>query len=236
MLVQHTGSVDTFFHIGTILMKRTVLNFCAGMFLTFAATAGESPVVEHSKPLPWLGSLGTMAYKPTELERPFLSKLPDGEQATARLGEHAYTLSDKVGKSVGWFGIVRSVSEDREKKVTHVKAEMKHFDGMTDLHLQVVSITGAGDFAAVIPGVDHDIQLLSLVRVYGKVAGESDHLPQVDAEYVRVWRWGLFTFMEYGDDKSNPEWKKLRQRSGTKVYSSRPDKEYYESLLGKRAE
>lgn len=40
------------------------------------------------------------------------------------------------------------------------------------------------------------------------------------AEYVRAWDWGLFTFMDYGTDKTNPKWRALRHLDGPDVYTN----------------
>jgi hypothetical protein len=75
---------------------------------------------------------------------------------------------------------------------------------------------------------------LALVRVYGKASKDKTGGAVIAAEYVRVWDWGLFAFMDYGKDKSNPKWAALRKVAGDKSYSSRPTPAYYEELLGKR--
>ena len=62
----------------------------------------------------------------------------------------------------------------------------------------------------------------------------TDVAPTIAAEYLRVWDWGLFAFMHYGKDKSNPKWVALRKVPAEKAYDSKPTPAYYESLLGKR--
>lgn len=79
-----------------------------------------------------------------------------------------------------------------------------------------------------------EVPLLGLVRVYGKVSAGKDGLPVVAADYVRVWDWGLFTFMNYGIDRTNEAWRKLRRIDGDAVYTPRPTEKYYEEVLGKR--
>ena len=100
--------------------------------------------------------------------------------------------------------------------------------------MQVVSIYGAGDFEAIISADITSIPLLSLVRVYGKVSKGAGGIPEIRPDYVRTWDWGLFTFMDYGLDKTNEAWLKLRKIKGDAVYSSRPDKRFYEERLGER--
>jgi hypothetical protein len=100
----------------------------------------------------------------------------------------------------------------------------------------VVSLYGAGDFQVFIPGkvTAEQIPKLALIRVYGKVADGDATRPVVVPEYIRVWDWGRFTFMDYGKDKSNPAWVKLRKIDPDDVYDSRVSKEYYEARLGPR--
>ena len=142
------------------------------------------------------------------------------------------SLRGHVGKRVAWFGIVRNVEEHKNRRETVLDVEMKFSDGLTDLHQQVVSLYGAGDFHVVIPGTGYRIKRLALVRVYGKVEHESDGVPVVSPEFVRIWDWKLFAFMPYGTDHSNPNWVKLRKMDESRIYSSRPDVAYYEQILG----
>jgi hypothetical protein len=189
--------------------------------------------VERSKPLPKPDKgLGTRFFQPSEMEKEFTrdwkkEELQSGSQKTE-------SLRGKPGRRIAWFGIVREVKEDKPGDVTRLLVEMKYFDGLTDLHQQIVSINGAGDFRVVVPGIGHKIKRLELVRACGAVASEKDKIPEVKAEYVRCWDWGQFAFMPYGQDKSNPEWVKLRKRETIAVYESRPEEQYYEELLGKR--
>lgn len=174
-----------------------------------------------------------MEYPPTATEQPLLKKLSKEEQTTGSMVEKtSYSIHEKVNKNVGWFGIVRSVKENND--ITELLVEMRYFDGLTDLHLQIVSFKGGGDFKVILPGTGHHIDRLCLVRAYGTVVEEKDQIPAVDAQYVRVWPWGQFSFMDYGEDKSNPQWKKLRTINPDDVYSSNPNQAYYEACLGKR--
>jgi hypothetical protein len=201
--------------------------------------------VEQSQPLPRGGpGLGTRAYVP----------LPDEAQAIKGWSEEELnsgspetkSLHGRVGKRVAWLGSrpatwratdrsVRQVEEHKNRRETVLDVEMKFFDGLTDLHQQVVSLYGAGDFHVVIPGTGHRIKQLALVRVYGTVERdsgerESGGLPVVSPEFVRVWDWTLFAFMPYGNDHGNPNWVKLRKMDESRIYSSRPDVPYYEQI------
>jgi hypothetical protein len=44
----------------------------------------------------------------------------------------------------------------------------------------------------------------------------------------------LFAFMAYGNDKSNPQWVKVRKMDKDDIYSSEPDDRYYEERLRSR--
>jgi hypothetical protein len=196
-------------------------------------TNGPDKFVEHSQPIRRTSEgLGTIMYRPTDVEKRAIKAYTDGELASG--SPESGTLKGKPGRRVAWFGIVRDVHEDKAKNETRLRVEMKYFDAMTDLHLQIVSLYGAGDFEAVIPGTGHGIKNLSLVRVYGKVVGETAGLPLVSAQFVRDWDWGLFAFMDYGSDKSNPQWVKLRKVDKFHIYSGEPDQQYYEDRIGSR--
>jgi hypothetical protein len=216
------------------------LLFCLGLSVSLGlfsdALSAENVLVrvEHSKPLPPPGnSLGTTIYAPSPAEKLAVKDWTEEELSSG--SPQTGSLKGAPGRHVCWFGIIRKITEDKPKKVTRLLVEMKYFDGLTDLHLQVVSISGAGDFQVAIPETGHQLKNLSLVRVCGKVSGEEAGLPVVTAEYVRDWDWGLFTFMPYGDDKSNPEWVKLRKVDPDNIYSSRPNPKFYEARLGMRA-
>jgi hypothetical protein len=200
-------------------------------------------LVEHSQPPSRNNSarsgpgLGTRAYAPS----------PDEAQATKGWSEEELksgspdtkSLHGLGGKRIAWFGIVRQVEKHKVRGETVLDVEMKFSDGLTDLHQQVVSLYGAGDFRVVIPGMGYRIKKLALVRVYGTVEHESGAhasggVPVVSAHFIRVWDWKLFAFMPYGKDHSNPNWVKLRKMDESRIYSSHPDVPYYEQILGSR--
>jgi hypothetical protein len=80
---------------------------------------------------------------------------------------------------------------------------------------------------------------LTLVIVYGRVSEKKSGLPQVNAEYLRVWPRQTFTFTDLGagEDKTNPEWAKYCGvcKSG-RVYNPYPDRNYFLNVLGNPAE
>ena len=57
-------------------------------------------------------SLGTTAYAPSDLERPFFAKLTEDERSNGGI-EKDYDITAKDGIYVAWFGIVREISEDK---------------------------------------------------------------------------------------------------------------------------
>jgi hypothetical protein len=162
----------------------------------------------------------------------FQKDMEKQKERSDRIPNDKYQLADQADQYAGWFAIVRASAPDEKKGVTTLTLEHKYFDGMVDLHQQIVSLYGAGDFTATLKSPDPRIPALALVRVYGKVAKDKDGAATISAEYVRVWDWGLFAFMDYGKDKSNRKWVDLRKAQ--RAYTSRPDNDYYESLLGKR--
>jgi hypothetical protein len=212
---------------------RTLIANALVVLLVARAAALDSPAVrvEHSKPLPRGQGLGTMTYSLTDAEQAGTQGWKPEELSGANMSEK---LTGNLDKRIAWFGIIREIMEDKDSDSTRLLVEMKYFDGLTDLHQQIVSINGAGDFAVKIPGTGHKLKPLSLVRVYGKVASEKDGVPEVAADFLRSWDWKLFAFMPYGKDHGNPKWVKLRQIPEDDVYDANPREAYYEALLGKR--
>jgi hypothetical protein len=229
----------------------------------FGADAPPSKtIIELSKPQPQGRGLGTAGYRPTETEAPFEAKVTEtpinlwaGLEIPPPFGERPdpkkeaeekkrreddlakaknYSLAGQAGEYVGWFGIVRGSSWNEGSRKSELLIQHCYSDGLSDLHIQVVSIYGAGDFRAVLADRATNVPSLSLVRVFGKVVKGKDGTPEVSAEYVRVWDWGLFTFMDYGVDKTNPTWRARRQIEADNIYTPRPTPAYYESVLGKR--
>ena len=206
---------------------------------SFAEPNAKQPhaEVEHvtGKPKPG-NSLGTKSYSPSDSEAPFFKKLSRDEVATGGLASD-YDIHDKQGKYVGWFGIVREIKEEKAHQQTVLTVEHKYFDGLTDAHIQAISFNGDGDFLAVVPGVGHKIESLSLVKVYGTVAnnGKKDARPTLDAEFVRDWHWGSFTFLAaMGEQHGGENWRKLNKVELDDIYDPYPDEQYYEDRLGRR--
>lgn len=213
--------------------------------MLLACCRGTAPVLDAAVPPPTtvvfkieastdptfeVHSLATTSYTPTEFEAAFQDIQPDPYERARRRAKG--TLFGYLGKRVGWFGIIRRIEAQEFPDRTRILMESKYFDGLTDEDLQVVSIYGAGDFIADIPGTGHPLELLRLARIIGVVEGDEGHIPQVRAEYVRTWEWGQFTFMDYGVDNSNQAWAEQRQLSGGEVYSRRLTSDYYQKCLG----
>ncbi|HEY0543767.1 MAG TPA: hypothetical protein VGC91_00075 [Pyrinomonadaceae bacterium] len=203
---------------------------------SFAQSQAKLTIVEQSPslPKPPRNTLGTGDYEPMPKEREFFAKLGRDEQTTGSMFED-YSINGKKGKYVGWFGIVRKIEEDAKLKQTRLVVENKYFDGLTDTHIQALSFNGGGDFTCLLSGTGFNIKPLSLVKVYGTVTGEDQSVPTVEADYLRQWDWGQFTFLSaYGEQRGNKEWKKLSKVKEDKIYNPFPDQKYYEERLGAR--
>lgn len=197
---------------------------------SIAGTPIEKETVKELKPT---GSLGTCDYSPTATEKSFFNKLSMNERSTGSFMKE-YDIQKKNGQFVSWFGIVRGIYRVPNSDEWNLLLEHKHFDGMTDCHIMLVSISGSGDFSAKVEAADVPVPALSLVRIYGKVTRGKDGAPQIIAEFVRVWPWMTFTFTDLGgQDKTNEKWKincKLCDRG--KVYRPYPNEQYYRDALG----
>jgi hypothetical protein len=206
----------------------------AGLLIAQAATTTIE--VERAMIVKTGPGLGTKAYTPREAEKKFLERAPKEEQVPGGMFEK-YTIHGKKDRFVTWFGIVRKIAvegegEDAPRTLT---LENKYFDGLTDTHILALSFNGDGDFVAKLGRAKEKIETLVLVRVYGKVVDEKDKVPTVQAEYVRVWPWVAFTFLKaYGEDHSNPEWRKLCKVDLEDIYEPFPTLQYYLDRLGPR--
>ena len=180
--------------------------------------------------------LGTKSYEPSAAEKKHYQALSPEEQRPMAIMK-PYELSKRDGVEVSWFGIVREIEEDAESKTTRLLVEHKYFDGLTDLHMQVVSFNGSGDFEATLQGVELGIRELALVRVYGtaKVDATGVSIPKV--AFLRHWDWGSFAFIgAFGIQRGSEDWRKLLRVDLKKIYSSNPDESYYVERLGPRPE
>ncbi len=204
-----------------------------------SASSANTPVEHESQwwPKGQGGSLGTTAYRPSPPEQPFFDRLT-ADEVTTGSDSASYDLPTRDRKYVGWFGIVREIEEQRDANRTVLTVEHKYFDGLTDAHLLSVSFNGGGDFQVVLTGTGLRIPPLSLVKVYGKVTrGAGDAMPRIEAEFVRNWHWGTFTFLAaYGTQQGSEKWRQLNQIPLDSIYDPwpHPCQHYYEERLGKR--
>ena len=201
-------------------------------------------MVEFSEDEEFYG-LATAQYEPTRKERPYHRRLSRDARWTTQESaaknqksdfKFAFQLAGHQGQFVGWSGIVREIYQAPGQRGGTLLIENKYAGDATDGHMETVSIKGGGDFKAKLTYIPKNLIPLVLVRVYGVVSQDEKGLPVISAEYVRVWRWFQFNFMDYGEDHGNPKWKKsLRLKPGERVYRSRPSLEYYADRLGATA-
>jgi hypothetical protein len=162
-----------------------------------------------------------------------MEKLPSNERATGSFME-AYDIHKENKQYVSWFGVVRGISRVQQSDTWELLLEQKYFDGLTDCHTMLVSISGSGDFVARVQAGDVPVPALALVRVYGTVKQSENGTPAIEADFLRVFPWMTFTFTDLGaEDKGNPRWKKdckICERG--KVYRPYPDERYYREALG----
>lgn len=214
----------------------TVVSLLTGAAPLWSAGQEPTPIEQITqKPRFGKNGLGTASYRPSDREKPLFEKLAETERTTGGLvGE--YSLAGKEGRNVGWFGIVRDISEDKTADRTTLLVEHKYFDGLTDAHIQAVSFNGGGDFRAVLHGVDCGIRPLTLVKIYGNVAKvDAGELPLLEAAFIRQWHWGTFTFLAaHGKQSGSDKWRKLNRVELDDIYEPYPNDAYYEQRLGKR--
>jgi len=200
-----------------------------------AQAPSQTPIdIQPVKELVPTGTLGTCGYAPIDRESEHYKKLDQSELATGSFMA-PYDIHAKKGKYVSWYGIVRGItaSGEHQTRIT-LLLEHKYFDGMTDCHIMLVSHSGGGDFLATLDSFPTAIPALALVRIYGKVVDQTAGTPRIEAEYVRVWSWGTFTFPDLGAaDKSNPVWTKYSKlKEGQRIYNPYPHESYYRFMLG----
>jgi hypothetical protein len=184
--------------------------------------------------------VGTCVYGATEAEKPFFLGLTEEGQSTVETGpgefgekaEH-FALTGPRGQFVSWFGIVRHILRTGWPHRGRLLIQNTYSTGLTDCHTQTVSINGGGDFFAELSALPDEVIPLVLVRVYGVVRGENEGQPVVEADYVRVWHFYQFNFMDYGVDHSNPEWReRIKLPEEETIYHIGVSRKYYEERLG----
>ncbi|HEX3967975.1 MAG TPA: hypothetical protein VHW70_08425 [Edaphobacter sp.] len=198
--------------------------------LTTPATA-QTPI--DIQPLNLSDASGTCQYVPNGREKVFFKNLSAGESVNGSAAD-AYSIHGKNNKYIGWFGIVRGIVAAPNGGDAQLLVEHKFFDGSTDCRIMVVTQSGGGDFVADVRMDPAMFPPLALARIYGVVIGEKNGVPQVLAQYVRVWPWHTFTFTEFGPaDVSNPRWSRYAHTgAGWKIYNPSPTEDYYRAMLG----
>ena len=189
------------------------------------------------------GAVGTCEYSPTATEKTFYDRLNEADRTTFHSkpsdeGEKsAFTLRGHNGKFVSWFGVVRDIKRNANNSGAILLIQNTYFSGVTDCHIQTVEINGAGDFEIELSELPEELIPLVLVRVYGIVSRESDGRPVVKADFVRVWHFGQYNFMDFGEDHSNPEWRKrIKLPPGERIYHIGASAKYYAERLGPTTE
>ena len=121
--------------ISTMNKCRRLLLLLVGLLSVLAieglvgeANAADRTPVEHvtKRPSAVGEGLGTNFYSPSEPERPFFNKLDAKEKTTGGHSED-YNLEAKDRKYVGWFGIVREITEDAAHDRTTVDGRTQVF-------------------------------------------------------------------------------------------------------------
>ena len=191
---------------------------------------GKTLIEECLLPPAKSGVLATQSYRPSEAEKPFYSKIPKRESG----GPFPDSLKVEQGAYVSWFGIVRDIFSDESwPRGRILMVQVLYSEGLSDTHLQTVSINGPGDAFVQIDGQSDALISLMLVRFYGTVSFTPKGTPKITAEYIRYWPWGMFNFRDIGIDHSSPIW-----RQGTKVGKVRTytgifiDMDYYVERIG----
>ena len=184
--------------------------------------------------------VGTCVYGPTDVEQPFFNRLSEERQSTieTKPGESrsggtlpaSPVIADNSSGLV-WC-IVRQIFRTGWPHRGRLLIQNTYSGGLTDCHTQTVSINGGGDFEAELSSLPDEIIPLVLVRVYGVVRGENEGRPVIEADYVRVWHFYQFNFMDYGVDHSNPEWRKrIKLPEDETIYHIGVSRRYYEERL-----
>ncbi len=212
-------------------MRLGAVALIVGCALT-VPVAGQTRV--DVEPIRLSGASGTCAYTPNSVEKNYLNNVSKAETVNGAGGD-PYSIHGKVGKYIAWFGIVRGVTPPIQTGGNvQLLVEHRYFDGSSDCRIMAVSQTGGGDFVAGLRIDPAMIPPLALVRIYGFILRETDHVPQVLTDYMRVWPWHTFTFTQYGPaDQSNPRWAKLTAAGDSgPIYNPSPTEDYYRRVLG----
>ncbi len=138
--------------------KATCVSILAILILTCCASPAKSreTIIEFSrgKPFPRDGSLATIGYEPTDMEKPFYDRLSDDQRWTIwsrpeeRYGSKMeFRLRGHRAQFVSWWGIVRKIEQPAGHPNGTLLVENKYGSDLTDEHIQTISINGGGDCA-----------------------------------------------------------------------------------------
>ena len=217
---------------------RSIVVVVAAFVCAIVAGNARSTVIEFSiDKAPLAEGVGTCFYEATPTEKSYYDRLSEGDRVTTHSGpsdqpESSFTLRGHEGQFVSWFGVVREIKPDATGSGGRLLVQNTYSEDLTDCHIQTVSLNGAGDFEVESDALPPDLIPLVLIRVYGV---ESEHDPSVliRADYIRVWHFGQFNFMDYGQDHSNPEWRKrIHLPEGESFYHFWGSRKYYNERLG----
>lgn len=225
-------------HVPSLLVAFTMISVAIPL-------DGET-IVEFSMDEAPLGGMavGTCEYGPTDIEKPFFLRLGEEGQSTietkpGELGDkgESFTLHGHQGQFVSWFGIVRHIMRIGWPHSGRLLLQNTYFAGLTDCHTQTVEINGGGDFGADVSDLPDDVIPLVLARVYGVVREGNDGHSVINADYVRVWHFFQFNFMDFGVDHSNPKWRsRIKLPPDERIYHIGVSSKYYDERLGPSAE
>jgi hypothetical protein len=238
-MMHQTGVMQRSFPVALLL----ALTFAVSGVPAFAqdAPAPSQAVSPEAKPtltiveeclLAPTGRLATVDYRPNDAEKPIYEKAGFPRDAGDPL---PVNLSVKAGDTVSWFALVRDIFEDKSWPDGRILGlQVLYFEGMTDEHLQTVSINGPGDAIAELRGKGEALIPLMLVRVYGRVTAVTQAgIPIIEADFVRYWPWGMFNFRDYGEDHSDPVWRKGTKIGEVRMYTGLfINMDYYVDRIG----
>ncbi len=176
---------------------------------------------------------GTKAYTPTKLEKEATKDWTEKELESG--SPEVETLKGKKDRRIAWFGIVRDIKEDKQKKQTRLLVEMKYFDGMTDTPPPDRLAFRRGRFSSGDSrrGAQPEEPLTgpSLWQSDGRSRGRAAGVGRVRS----LLGLGTLCLHALRKRQEQSQWVKLRKvkADDMNVYSSRPDQQYYEDRLGK---
>ena len=146
------------------MRPRNISRIAALFLLCFVAACEEhGTIVEFSPDIPPPTFIGgaTCDYGPTKIEKQFYNRLSGAGRITVQTKpgdaseeSHAFKLQGHGGEFVSWFGIVRNIKPNAERRGGMLLIENKYFDDLTDCNFfESISICGGGDFESELTGM-----------------------------------------------------------------------------------